>query len=328
LTSLAWSIAGALVGVYLVRVIAALMKVFPVFPAAMLATAMILTIKGLGDFRPSGIDPESAGPVPQAGPHAAAMVMQLVFGFFATAGAASADWGAASRDARDVRLGGWVGVAFASWVVATLAMLTIAGALGMSPPAVVRVRPPSASALTFHDVVRDRIGGRLGGVMLLVFGLASMAPAVYASHVFGHRFAAAWPRLSRLRWTLVGAVAAWPLVATGLAGRLEPIFGIMGAASAPLVGAIAADYSRTRGIWPGPRRGVNQAGLVAWAVGLTVGLLPTVAHAWGRADTWRLQPAAVLAFLAGYVVYLVLARFGAESPVVATPEQVVAAETP
>ena len=58
------------------------------------------------------------------------MMIELVFGFFATAGALAADWGAVNRTERDVRLGGWFGVVLASWTVATLALLTVAGALG------------------------------------------------------------------------------------------------------------------------------------------------------------------------------------------------------
>ena len=77
-------------------------------------------------------------------------MIQLIFGFFATAGLAAADWGAVSRDASDIRLGGWVGVAFGSWLVATLALMTVAGRWDGSPRLRVgragRAPTPSASA--------------------------------------------------------------------------------------------------------------------------------------------------------------------------------------
>ena len=66
--------------------------------------------------------------------------------------------------------------------------------------------------------------------MFLIFGLASLAPAVYAAaSLFGQRFEEVWPGLSRTRWTLVGTAAAWILIATGRASRLEAIFSILGA---------------------------------------------------------------------------------------------------
>ena len=147
--------------------------------------------------------------------------------------------------------------------------------------------------------------------MFLIFGLASLAPAVYAAHLFGQRFEEVWPGLSRTRWTLVGTAAAWILIATGRASRLEAIFSILGAVFAPAVGAMAADYVRTRGAWPGPRRGVNVAGLIAWLVGMAIGLLPTItaASGWGRGT--QFQPAAVHGFMAGFLVYALLARLGA-----------------
>lgn len=315
ITTLTWSYAAAAVGAYLVRVIAALMKVFPIFPASMLAMAMIFSLKGLKSFVPTGVDPETGLAPDHPGITAMIMVIQLVFGFFATAGVASADWGAVSREKRDVTRGGWVGVAFASWIIATLAFLTVAGVLGLNPPIAVRGRGAALPALTFHAAA-SQYGGRFAAAILLLFGLASLAPTCYAAFTFSHRFAAAWPRVSRLTWTMVGTSAAWPLIATGFAARLDVIFHTMGAVFAPMVGALAADYTRARGEWPGPRRGVSQAGVVAWAFGLTVGLIPIVAQAWRIPYGSNFQPAAVFAFLTSFLVYRALAALGLEPPAI------------
>jgi cytosine permease len=315
LTSLTWSFAAAAVGAYLVRVIAALMKVYPVFPAIMFGTSVLLTIKGAPDFRPSGIDPATGQHLANAGPRTVALLVQLIFGFFATAAASSVDWGATCREKRDVRMGGWVGIAFASWVIATLSFLTIAGALGaMSAAPATAVRSALSTGLSFHAAVESRLGGRFAAALLLLFGLGSLAPNCYASFTFGHRFAAKWPRVSRIRWTMIGTAVAWPLVATGAVARLDAIFEIMGAVFAPMIAAIVADYARAKGTWPGPRRGVSQAGIVAWAIGLTVGLVPTIGRAWSIPMTARFQPASLFAFLTAYVVYRLLAAAGAESP--------------
>src|SRR5262249_51754767 len=144
--------------------------------------------------------------------------------FFATAGVASVDWGAGSRDARDVRVGGLVGVVFAPFVLATIALLIVAGAQGRRAAATVEDRPspnrfplpargpgpgpirPNAGPAprlspsgpdTIGDVLQRGIGGGPGGVMLMFLGLASLAPGVYAAFDFGHRFFALWPRLKR-----------------------------------------------------------------------------------------------------------------------------------
>ncbi len=61
-TALAWSVATALTGHYLMRIIAALMNVVSVIPAALLGLAVVLTLQGLPDFRPTGIDPSAAEP--------------------------------------------------------------------------------------------------------------------------------------------------------------------------------------------------------------------------------------------------------------------------
>ena len=98
------------------------------------------------------------------------------------------------------------------------------------------------------------------------------------------------------------------------------IFSLMGAAFAPMVAAMAADYVRHRGDWPGARRGVNLPGLIAWAVGLAVGLVPTIAAARGWDAGTRFQPAAVYAFLAAFLAYLALAGLGAEAPPVPVAE--------
>ena len=314
-TSLTWTFAAAMTGRYLVRIIAALMNIFPIFMGVLLAVAMLWTLRGVPQFHPPAIDPRTMEPVPDGGPRAFLLMIELVFGFFAPAGALAADWGLASRTEKDVRLGGWVGVAFASWTVATLALLTVAGAIGQRPPT---SGPPDGPVIvddySFHAAVQSTIGGPLAGTIFLAFGLASLAPACYASFLFGHRFAAAWPGITRVRGTLIGASSAWLLIAAGLAGRLETIFSLMGAVFGPVVAAMAADSLRQRGGWAGARRGINPPGLVAWLVGLAIGLVPIVAGALGWEAGARFQPAALFAFLAAFATYLALAGLGAESP--------------
>ena len=193
ITSLVWCYWTALTGAYLVRLIGALMKILAIFPAAMLGLSMLLTVKELGQFQPGGVDPVTGEAVRFAGPTAAAWVIQMIFGFFAAAGAGSADWGVALRDAHDVRLGGWVGVVFSPWIMATLALLTVAGGLGSAGPLALAPGTLTASPYSFHQVILTRIGGWWACLILMFFGLASLAPATFSAWVFGNRFAALGP---------------------------------------------------------------------------------------------------------------------------------------
>ena len=112
---------------------------------------------------------------------------------------------------------------------------------------------------------------------------------------------------------MLGTCTAWLLIVGGWFDRTELAFNVLGAAFAPAAGAVAADYRRQKGRWPGPRSGVNPAGLVAWALGLAVGLAPVVAKGIGSARLDAFQPAALWAFLAAYLAYELLALARLES---------------
>jgi purine-cytosine permease-like protein len=72
--------------------------------------------------------------------------------------------------------------------------------------------------------------------------------------------------------------------------------------------AMLADYLLSGKKWAGPREGINFAGYIAWAVGFVIGInkfLPISADL-----KPYLQPAAVYSFIAGFILYLVLAKAG------------------
>ncbi len=313
-TSLLWSYAAGMTGQFLIAIIAALMNIYPIFMAVLLASAMLAMLGGAAQFHPSGIDPGVPWPLQSNSWRAFALLIELVFGFFALPGAMSADWGAVTRTERDVQRGGWVAVAGASGIVATLALLTVAGFLGKE---VAHVHLAGPEAASFHAAVLDGIGGIPSGVILLVFGLGSLAPTCYAASIFSRRFLDAAPgmKLKRLHWTLIGTTTAWFLIVAGIArpARLETIFVVMGAVFAPLVASMSADFHRQKGRWSGPRSGVNLPGLIAWLVGMAVGLIPVVAGSLGWNRGAMFHPAALFGFLAAYFTYLTLAALGLDS---------------
>ena len=338
-TALFWCVASALVGGWFVRWIAALMQVFPIFPAVALAGAMLAMLVGVRSFEPSGVDGLTGAVVQDgAGFRAFLLTIQAIFAFTAMAGVTAADWGSASLGPRDVTRGGWVGVGFAPVVVAALALVAVAGYQGkaLDQEAEARSRPAPGRAVSTIAEAPGRVGDeavmgrgvpaftfrallvggfdrRVGCPLLLVFGLASLAPACYAAFEYGHRFAAIGSGVGRLTWTVLGALAAWFLIVGGWHERTDAVFGTLGALFAPVAGAMAADYSRHRGEWPGARRGINPPGLVAWSIGLVLGLVPLVGRAFGVAALERFQPASVWAFATAYGAYWMMARAGFES---------------
>jgi cytosine permease len=113
---------------------------------------------------------------------------------------------------------------------------------------------------------------------------------------------------------MVGAVIAAVLAITGVAANLVNLFTIIGASFGPICGAIVADYLLSGKKWAGPREGVNFAGYGAWAVGFVIGILPFLPIS---ADVKPyIQPAAVYSFVAGFLVYVALAKAGLQPKLV------------
>jgi cytosine permease len=331
-TALFWAIATALVSLRFTRWIGYLMQFFPIFPAVMLGGAMIFTLNGLKTFHPTGLNPPDLA----SSKEAFLLTLQWVFAFTALAGVMGTDWGIGSVTLRDVRLGGWVGIGFAPAIVAILALIAVAGYQGSreakatperqpiqqsvislsAPPSLPSANGLGAPSYTFRALMLGAFPDRLGALILATFGLGSLAPAVYASFAFGNRFKELGPGLSRLTWTMLGTCLAWLMVVAGWMERSEAVFNVFGAIFAPVAGAFAADYRRQKGSWAGARNGVNPAGLLAWGVGLGVGLCPTIGQSLGSDRLLNVQPAALLAFVASYLTYEFLGLIRCESKTV------------
>ncbi len=117
---------------------------------------------------------------------------------------------------------------------------------------------------------------------------------------------------------LIGAVIAIILAATGVALNLAGVFSIIGASFGPICGSMVADYFLSGKKWAGPRKGVNMAGYIAWAVGFIVAILPMV----NAAKFGWITPAPVIAFIIGFILYALLAKAGLQPPAIQlTPEK-------
>jgi len=224
------------------------------------------------------------------------MLIQIVVGFFATAGAAGVDFGLNSRDEQDVRRGGMIGIWLAVIVAGGLPLLSVAGARAVA----------GAQDYRFDSAIAQT--GSFAGIAFFLFAVASIAPMCFSSFIAGNSLATMIPGVPRTTSTMVGAVVAAILAITGVAANLVGLFTIIGASFGPICGAMVADYLLSGRRWAGPRQGVNIAGYGAWAVGFIIGILPFLPIS--EQTKPYLQPAAVYSFIAGFVVYWILAKIG------------------
>jgi hypothetical protein len=310
LTAVFWIFITSLTAILKIpSVIFALMQVYTPLALLLLGVTALLTSDGLPMFLQARGSLAEADPGPAwLGCHTE--VFQLIFGAFAFSALFAVEWGMVVRQRRDLRIGGWVGILLAGWFATLMMILTVAGAIG-------KVRAGGAAALShprevlispwsFHWAIVHGIGGLTGGVLLMLFGLAALAPACYAAWVFSSRLRIRFPRIPRYGSTSLGSLPALVLIATSWAGELETIFGLMGAVFAPVVGVHCAEALRQRGQWQGIREGWNPPGLVAWVGGMTAGLLLQN----------RFEPAALFAYVVAASVYLVLTTLVPNRPMV------------
>ncbi|MDG3003002.1 hypothetical protein [Paludisphaera mucosa] len=280
-------------GLGLMGAIAAMMRVYSPFAALLLVAAatwscwiraQALTFPAEAVTRPSW-----SGGLPEP------RVFQLVFGAFAFAGLMAVEWGGAVRERRDVRLGGWVGILAAGAVTFLAALVLAAGGSDGSIQSALRFEGPGS------------MGPWVSGALLLLFGLASLAPACYASALFTRRCRGHWPTLRRWKGVFLGFALFFVPGATLLAGRIETIASLAGALFAPLAGVLAAELLRTRGRWAGMRPGWQVPGVAAWAFGVVIGLVPVVGEIAETPWLRSFQPAALFAYLGAGAAYLILA---------------------
>jgi cytosine permease len=292
-----WGYGMSYVGVKGIKYVARFALYLNLIPLLMLLLVFFRTAGGIAEYQPSN-------PQPYIG---FVLLIQIVIGFFATAGAAGTDFGLNSRDSRDVKWGGLVGITLAILIAGGLPILAVAGAHGLG----------MTEGYTFDSVITGT-GGPLATVMFFLFAIASISPACFSAFIAGNSFATMLPGVSRMASTMVAATVAVLLAITGVAANLIGLFTIIGASFGPICGAMLADYLLAGKKWAGPREGINWAGYGAWALGFLVGILPFLPI---PAEVMPyLQPAALYSFIVGFVVYTLLAKAGLEPRTIALPK--------
>ncbi len=289
LIAAAWALGLGYVGAKGIHYVARFALYFNLVPLLMILVVFAKNSSGVGQYVP-------AHPNPYLG---FMMLVQIVVGFFATAGAAGVDFGMSSRNERDVRWGGLVGILLAVLVAGGLPLLSVAGAHVLY------------GVRDYHFDSAIVQTGAFAAIAFFLFAVASIVPMCVSSFIAGNSLATMIPGVARSKSTMVGAVIAAVLAITGVAANLVGLFTIIGASFGPICGAMVADYWLSGNKWAGPREGINIAGYGAWAIGFVIGILPFLPIP--EQTKPYFQPAAVYSFVAGFVVYLILAKAGLQS---------------
>ena len=307
-----WGLALAFVGAVGISWLAKLSSWLPIFPLLIIIIAGLANLGGLKNFSSSvTLSEANIGMISLAGLGAFA-ALQAAAGFFATAGAAGAYFATNSRDRKDVVFGGLYGITVAALVAGFFALLTIEGGIGKNPQIAVDAGMGTASLngiAAFAGSIGE-VGGFISKIMFWVFVIACICPTGFCAFLAANSFSTMFPKLPRVGLTMGAGVIGLILAATGVANDLVSFFLIIGASFGPIIGAMTADYLRN-GQWAGPRKGINWAGYIAWAVGFLVGILPIIP---GVGFGYGLET--LMSFIVGLAVYLILAEFGLEPEVV------------
>jgi cytosine permease len=314
-----WGVLAAFVGLKGIQYVAKIATYLPLIPIFTLLWMFAKTAGSIGGFDTAKLIAQHAALAPGA-PAALgaggviAAILTYVVGFFATAGAAGVDFGTNSRDKNDVSMGGLVGVALAILVTAGLSILIVAGVYGspdLSAKAVAAGSEQKSFIIDSFNLIPVVLGKDAAKWVMFLLAVAAFPPACFSSFIAANSFKTTLPKVNPFVSVGIGAAVSILLAVTGYAGKVIPVFVVIGASFGPICGAMLVDYVLSNGQWSGPRAGVNPAGWIAWALGFIVGILPNLGV--------NVPAAPVAAFIVGAIVYFVCAKMGMLSQVIPLP---------
>lgn len=341
-----WGVLAAFVGLKGIQYVAKVATYLPLIPVAVLLILFVKTVSGVGSFDPKALQDLHGTAAGNAGPPmpvfnlitggVLGFLATYVVGFFATAGAAGVDFGMNNRDARDVRMGGLVGIALAIFLTAGLSTLIVAGAHGHKEygPAIQKIAQAEAEkALQLDDkaaeakhvqavsetllrptsqIIKVVLGDKTAGILLFLLALAAFPPACFSSFIAANSFKTTLPKVNPFISVGIGAALSIILAVTEQVASVIGVFVIIGASFGPICGAMMVDYLLAGKKWSGPRAGFNPAGWIAWALGFIVGIFD-------RITGYTVPAAPVAAFIVGAVVYFICMKIGLASKVLPLP---------
>ncbi len=297
-------IAGALfVGLKGIRYVAPISTWLPLIPVAVLVWLLAKTVGTVGDFNSSTLRAAGGSNVMNQF-EIVAFIVTYMIGFFATAGAAGVDFGANSRNSKDVQLGGLVGVSLMMLLTGVATVLILAGAYGN--PGYAPALVADGSPMDPTKIMGVVLGGNTGKICMGLLALAAFPSACFAALISTNSFKTMLPKVNANVSVGIGGLFSIILAVSGVAGNASGVFGFIGASFGPICGAMFVDYFLSGGKWTGPRAGFNPAGWLSWAVGFVVGVLGILNYV-PMGPLW--------AFVTGAVVYWAAMLAGMKSDV-------------
>lgn len=337
-----FAILAAFMGLKGIQYVARVATYLPIIPVVVLLLLVAKTAGGLASFSPEKVmnPPTAAAVQAEAGAKAEAsspaktdaaapaakeepkglpwylvlaVISSYIVGFFATAGAAGVDIAMSNRDERDVQLGGFTGITVATIFAAGLAVLIVAGAHGQGVD--LSKLTKDMNPLNPVDLMQSSIiGGTTANLIMILLAISSFPGACFSAFIAVNSFKTTMPKVNPYVSVGIGTLASIAMAVTGVAGKVDWVFGMIGASFGPICGAMVADYLLSGKKWAGPRAGFNMAGWISWAVGFAIGadIIP------GIKGTIPALP--VVAFAIGFVLYIALAKAGLVSKTLPMPQ--------
>ncbi|HOC01177.1 MAG TPA: hypothetical protein PKM43_20810, partial [Verrucomicrobiota bacterium] len=215
-------------------------------------------------------------------------------------------------------MGGLVGIALATIVIAGAALLVIAGVYGSTElqAKAIEAGKSSKGGATFildaFNLIPVVLGAGAGKWLMFLLAVAAFPPACFSAFIAANSFKTTLPKVNPFISVGIGAAVSIVLALSGYAGdAAAKVFPIIGASFGPICGAMLVDYLLAGKKWSGPRAGFNPAGWIAWALGFIVGIAPFL--------KLSIPCPPVAAFVVGAVVYWICAKLGMLSALVPLP---------
>ena len=306
-----WAILAAFIGLKGIQYVASVASFLPLIPLAILMILLVKTAGGIGAFEPQQvIGAATETPMVTLSTWGVmATILVYIIGFFATAGAAGADFGMNNRDTNDVQMGGLVGIAGATVFAAGLSLLIVAGAYGLGTA-------KGGDGLQTTALMGAIMGTKTAAIFSYLLAIAAIPPACFSAFIAANSFKTTLPQVNPFISVGIGTAVSILLAVTGWAGDAGKVFTVIGASFGPVCGAMVADYLLSGRKWAGPRAGFNPAGWISWAVGFVVGAADFIPALAGKVPVPPLA-----AFVVGFALYWILAQAGLQSQTLPLPAQ-------
>jgi cytosine permease len=199
-----WGALAAFVGLKGIQYVAKVATYLPLIPLVVLLWLTASTIGNVGSFKPDTLiaaqqaaNPTGPGALSMMG--VLAVMLTYVVGFFATAGAAGVDFGLNSRDEKDVKMGGLVGIALAIIVTAGLSLLIVAGTYGAGIPGTDAAG--ATLSLSSFELIPTILGPDKAKWVMFLLAVAAFPPVCFSAFIAANSFKTTLPKVKRCWWT-------------------------------------------------------------------------------------------------------------------------------